>query len=111
MELLAFLKLAFYMTNDEKYEKQYLKMINEQHYLTNMSALIDQNPAWFIYYDLTMQAYLFPILIQCENDLKLKSFYQNCMDKWISFRGRPVWAETNGRNAGWSDTPKVFECR
>ncbi|HEY4935000.1 MAG TPA: two-component regulator propeller domain-containing protein [Puia sp.] len=86
MELLAFLKLAYYMTNDEKYETQYLRMINEQHYLENMSALMDQNPAWFIYYDLTMQVYLFPILIQCEKDPKLKSFYQNYMDKWMSLR-------------------------
>jgi len=86
MELLAFLKLAYYMTNDEKYEKQYLRMINEQHYLTNMSALIEQNPAWFIYYDLSMQVYLFPILIQCEKDPKLKSFYQHYMDKWMSLR-------------------------
>lgn len=86
MELLAFLKLAYYMTNDEKYEKQYLHMINEEHYLENMSALVDQNPAWFIYYDVTMQVYLFPILIQCEKDPKLKLFYQNYMDKWMSMR-------------------------
>jgi len=86
MELLAFLKLAYYMTNDEKYEKQYLRMINEQHYLTNMSALIEQNPAWFIYYDVTMQAYLYPILLHCETDPQLKAFYQKHLDSWMDRR-------------------------
>ena len=86
MELLAFLKLAYYLTNDEKYQQNYLYMINKEHYLENMAASMDQNPAWFIYYDLTMQVYLFPILIQCEKDPQLKAFYQNYMDKWMEHR-------------------------
>jgi len=86
MELLAFLKLAFYVTNDEKYQRQYLHMIKDEHYLDNMAALVDQNPAWFIYFDVTMQAYLFPILIQCEKDPALKAFYESYMDKWMEHR-------------------------
>ena len=86
MELLAFLKLAYFVTNDEKYQKQYLRLINQQHYLTNMSGLVDQNPAWFIYYDLTMQAYLYPIFLECEKDPKLLAFYQRHMDQWMARR-------------------------
>ncbi len=86
MELLAFLKLAYYMTNDEKYQQHYLHMINKEHYLENMAESIDQNPAWFIYYDLTMQAYMFPILIHCEKNPRLLAFYQQYMDKWMQYR-------------------------
>jgi hypothetical protein len=86
MELLTFLKLAYFVTNDEKYQQQYLHFINEEHYLDNMSALVDQNPAWFIYYDVTMQAYLYPILLECEKDPKLIAFYQQHMDNWMEHR-------------------------
>ena len=86
MELLTFLKLAYYCTNDEKYQQQYLRMINKEHYLDNMAELTNQNPAWFIYYDVTMQAYLYPILLHCEKDPKLLAFYQQHIDKWMERR-------------------------
>jgi hypothetical protein len=86
MELLAFLKLAYYLTNNEKYQQYYLRFINEEHYLENMAAIADQNPAWFIYFDVTLQVYLFPILLHCEKDPKLLAFYEQYMDKWMQRR-------------------------
>lgn len=86
MELLAFLKLAYYVTNDDKYQQQYLRLINEEHYLDNMDMLVYQNPAWFIYFDVTMQAYLYPILLQCEKDPKLLAFYTRHIDNWMEYR-------------------------
>ena len=47
MEVLAFLKLAYYMTGNGKYQQHYLRLINEEHYLENMSKIPRQNPAWF----------------------------------------------------------------
>jgi hypothetical protein len=86
MELLAFLKLAYYMTDDRKYEQHYLRLIQEEHYLDNMADLTRQNPAWFVYYDVMMQAYLYPILIKCEKDPQLKAWYQQHMDNWMELR-------------------------
>jgi hypothetical protein len=86
LELLAFLKLAYFMTYDQKYEQQYLRLINEEHYLDNMADIPNQNPAWFIYFDATMQAYLYPILLRCEKDPKLLAFYQDQMDIWMAHR-------------------------
>jgi len=86
MELLTFLKLAYYMTGDNKYQQHYLRLINEEHYLENMDRVPDQNPAWFIYYDVTMQAYLVPILLQCEKDPKLLAFYKKFAEKWMAKR-------------------------
>lgn len=86
MELLAFLKLVYYCTNDEKYQQHYLQLINKEHYLDNMAALTEQNPAWFIYYDVTMQAYLYPILLHCEKDPRLLAFYQHHLDNWMKHR-------------------------
>lgn len=86
MELLAFLKLAYFMTGDEKYQQHYLQLIKEEHYLENLDKVADQNPAWFVYYDVTMQAYLIPILLQCEKDPQLLAFYKKFADKWMAKR-------------------------
>jgi hypothetical protein len=86
MELLAFLKLAYHVTKDKKYQQHYLHLIKEEHYLDNMSKIVHQDPAWFIYFDVILQAYLYPILLKCETDPQLLSFYQRHMDEWMQFR-------------------------
>ena len=86
MEILAFLKLAYYMTGREKYQQHYLKLINQEHYLDNVKNLLNQNPAWFIYFDVTMQAYLFPILMHCEKDPSLRLTYSNILNAWMDKR-------------------------
>jgi hypothetical protein len=86
MELLSFLKLAYYVTGNKDYEKRYRHLIDEEHYLENMSKIKDQDPAWFIYFDVIMQAYLYPILIKCETDPKLRDFYSKHMDEWMEKR-------------------------
>jgi len=86
LELLAFLKLGYYITSNEKYQQHYLKLINQEHYLDNVRNLTNQNPAWFIYYDVTMQAYLFPILLHCEKDESLKSAYTAVLNTWMDKR-------------------------
>jgi hypothetical protein len=86
MELLAFLKLAYYLTGNEKYQQHYLRLINEEHYLENMSKVPEQNPAWFVYYDVTLQVYLYPIFLHCEKDPKLLSFYRQHLEQFMERR-------------------------
>lgn len=86
MELLGFLKLAHHMTNDEKYQREYLRLIEKEHFLENMAQVVHQNPAWFIYFDVVLQAYIYPILLKCEKDPKRLAFYQNHMDEWFEKR-------------------------
>ena len=86
MELLAFLKLAYYMTGDIKYQQHYLHLIKDEHYLDNMANILHQNPAWFVYYDVIMQAYLYPVLLRCEKDPQILQFYQHHIDEWMQKR-------------------------
>ncbi|ODS81956.1 MAG: regulator [Cytophagaceae bacterium SCN 52-12] len=86
MEILAFLKLAYHVTGDGKYQKEYLRLIEEEHYLDNMKQVTKQNPAWFIYFDVVLQAYLYPILLGAEKDEKLQQFYREHMDEWFELR-------------------------
>jgi hypothetical protein len=86
MELLGFLKLAYYMTDDEKYQKEYLRLIKEENYLQNMANIPHQNSAWFIYYDVILAAYAYPVLLKCEKDPELLKFYEDHIDKWMEAR-------------------------
>ena len=86
-ELLAYLKFAAHITGDVKYEKEYHRLIDQEGYLKNASGLNSKNPAWQIYFDRTMEGYLFPILLKYETDPVLNTFYRNLIDEWI--KGQP----------------------
>lgn len=90
-ELLAYLKFAAAITGNEKYEKEYRRLINDVGYLENVSRLNHKNPAWQIYFDLTMEGYLFPILLKYEKDPELKTFYENLAKEWMA-------RQTSGEN-------------
>ncbi len=82
-ELLAYMKLAAHITGNEKYEKAYRQLIEKDGYLENAGRLNHKNPAWQIYFDLTMEGYIFPILLKYEKDPKLHQFYTNLIEEWM----------------------------
>ncbi|SHG81970.1 hypothetical protein SAMN04488109_1994 [Chryseolinea serpens] len=86
MEVLSFLKFAHYITGEEKFQQEYLRLIQTEHYLDNMANVPHQNPAWFIYFDVILAAYQYPILLKTETDPKLKQFYENHIDQWLERR-------------------------
>lgn len=88
LELLAYLKFAGHITGNVKYEIEYQRLIKDEDYLENVSRLISKNPAWQIYFDRTMEGYLFPILLRYETDPKLHEFYSQLIDKWMA--GQPA---------------------
>ena len=86
MELLGFLKLAYYMTADEKYQAEYLRLIKDEKYLENMGNIPKQNSAWFVYYDVILAAYAYPVLLKCEKDPQLLKSYEDHIDQWMDAR-------------------------
>ncbi|WP_160143712.1 regulator [Chryseolinea soli] len=86
MEVLSFLKFAHYITGEEKFQQEYLRLIQTEGYLDNMANIPHQNPAWFIYFDVILSAYQYPILLKTETDPKLKKFYENHIDQWLERR-------------------------
>ncbi len=83
-ELLAFLKFAYGITNDQKYQNEYLRLINRENYLKNIASLNHTNPAWYIFFDETLNCYLFPLLLEYEKDPIIKKIYEKCMDEWYT---------------------------
>jgi len=84
LELQAYLKFAGHITGDDKYEKEYLRLIEKEGYMDNIAHLNSKNPAWQIYFDRTMEGYLFPILLKYETDPKLHEFYSKLIDEWMA---------------------------
>ena len=82
-ELLAYLKFTYGITGDEKYQKEYLRLINEHGYLENAKGINSKNPAWQIYFDLTMEGYMFPILFKYEADPGIRAVYSEMLEKWM----------------------------
>ncbi len=81
-ELLAFLKFTYGITHDKKYQNEYLRLINKEGYLHNIATLNRVNPAWYIFFDETMNCYLYPLLLRYEDDPALKKVYEHSMDEW-----------------------------
>jgi hypothetical protein len=82
-ELLAYLKLAAHITGNGKYEKEYIRLIEDEGYLANASQLNSKNPAWQIYFDRTMEGYLFPILLRYEENPEYRRAYEILAEEWM----------------------------
>lgn len=83
-ELLAFLKFTYGITHDKKYQNEYLRLINKEGYLHNIAALNHTNPAWYIFFDETLNCYLYPLLLRYENDPAIRKVYEKSMDEWYA---------------------------
>lgn len=83
-ELLTFLKFTYHISGEQKYQDAYLRLIREEHYLENAAQLNRKNPAWFIYFDVSLAGYLFPILLKYETDPQLKLCCENLIDEWFA---------------------------
>jgi hypothetical protein len=83
MELLAYLKLAAHITGDEKYQNEYVRLIEKEGYLDNALELNSKNPAWQVYFDRTMEGYLFPILLKYEENPEYRKSYERLADEWM----------------------------
>jgi hypothetical protein len=82
-ELLAYLKFTYGITGEEKYQQEYLKLINEHGYLENAKGINTKNPAWQIYFDLTMEGYMFPLLFKYETNPKIREVYSEMLENWM----------------------------
>ena len=83
LELLSFLKFAYHITGDEKYQKAYLKLIHEDGYIENARMLHNTNPAWETYFDIYLALYVYPPLLMYEEDPAILNEYQNHLDQWF----------------------------
>jgi hypothetical protein len=83
LEMLSFLKLTFHITGEQKYQDEYLKLINKHNFLENIERMNHQNEAWKTYIDAFLSTFVYPALLKYEDDPKLKSIYATHMNEWF----------------------------
>ncbi len=83
LEILSFLKFGYAITNNQKYQDAYLKLIHEEHYIQNAHKLHNTNPSWETYFDIYLALYIYPALINYEKDTALKAEYVRHMNEWF----------------------------
>jgi Tfp pilus assembly protein FimT len=87
LEILSYLKLARHMSAEEKYQKHYLILLHDHHYLENIKQVKTMNPAWRTHIDDELLALVFPVLLQYEKDPELLKAYYNAFEQWYTAAG------------------------
>ncbi len=85
VELLSYLKLAYHVSGDEKYQKAYLDLIHNHHYLENARTAKNFNPSMITHIDDELLALAYPCLLTCETDPAIRAVYMESFERW--YRG------------------------
>tara|TARA_R110002124_G_scaffold55708_3_gene157722 strand:+ start:30790 stop:33057 length:2268 start_codon:yes stop_codon:yes gene_type:complete len=84
LEILSFLKFAHAITGKAVYQEAYIKLIKVHGYLENAKQLYTTNPAFETYFDIYMALYIYPPLINLEEDPELKAEYRKHLGQWFA---------------------------
>jgi len=82
LEILSYLKLAYHVSSDEKYQREAKKLLTEYGYLENIKQVKTINPAWRTHIDDELLALAFPVLMQYETDPLLIETYHTAFEQW-----------------------------
>lgn len=97
LEILSYLKLAWHVSGKEKYQQEYLKLLNEHHYRNNVLQAKTVMPAWRTYIDDELVALAYPALMLYEEDPDLLRIYRKSMNNWYEackYDGSPYFFYT-----------------
>ena len=84
VEMLSYLKAAYHMTGEEKYQQHYLGLIHEHGYAENARKSKVMGPAWRTHIDDELLAISYPALLQYETDAELQKIYHESVEKWYA---------------------------
>ncbi|HLJ45636.1 MAG TPA: hypothetical protein VKU01_06500 [Bryobacteraceae bacterium] len=93
LELLCFLKTAYHITRDEKYEKEYRKVAFELKYAEQMTRYQEYRRE-INYSDEELAMLPFYLAFRYEEDPKLLGFYRSALGQWwdnIRREKNPLW--------------------
>lgn len=82
IELLGFLKTTAHLTGDQKYEREYRRLMDEYDYLNLARAPKPTNPAERTDIDSSLLALVFPALLGAETDPTLREAFLEGLHQW-----------------------------
>jgi len=84
VEILSYLKLAFHVSGERRYQDEYLKLLGEHDYAANVREAKTTNPTWRTHIDDELLALAYPCLLTHEDDPKLRRLYRESLDHWYA---------------------------
>ncbi|MBI4558864.1 MAG: regulator [Candidatus Hydrogenedentes bacterium] len=82
VEILSFLKAAYHMTGNQKYQDHYLRLLNEHGYAANVRRAKTYAMSWRTHIDDELLSLAYPALFLYEDDPELKQLYRESIDHW-----------------------------
>lgn len=82
VELLSYLKLAYSMTGDKKFDQHYKMLIEKHNYAKNALYPKNTNPGLRTHIDDELLALAFPALVENEKDPTLGKMYLQSVEQW-----------------------------
>ena len=84
VEILSFLKVTYHITGDEKYQKEYLRLLRDEGYAGNVRRAKTFAPAWRTHIDDELLALAYPGLLRYEEDPAMRALYLDSLDYWYA---------------------------
>ncbi|TKJ39515.1 MAG: regulator [Planctomycetes bacterium B3_Pla] len=84
VEILSFLKLAYHVSGDLRYQNEYSNLLYKHDYAANVRRAKTYNPTWRTHIDDELLALAYPSLLLHEKDPKLRRLYRESIDHWYA---------------------------
>ncbi len=82
LEMLSYLKVAYHVSGNKKYERTYRNLIEKYHFAENARHAKTYNPSWRTHIDDGLLPLVYPALFLYEKDPNLIKIYQESLDWW-----------------------------
>jgi hypothetical protein len=84
VEILSYLKLAYHVSGEIRYQNEYLKLLYEHDYAGNVRHAKTTNPTWRTHIDDELLALAYPCLLIHEDEPKLQRLYRESLNHWYA---------------------------
>lgn len=84
LEILSFLKLAYHVSGNEKYQKEFYKLFDDYSYRDNIAKAKSTIKSWITYIDDELLALTYPVLVEYETDPEVKKLIEQSVEQWYS---------------------------
>ncbi len=82
LEILSYLKLAYHVSGDKKYQEEFYKLYNDHHYRDNITHAKSTIKSWITFIDDELLALAYPVLVEYEDDPEVKKVIMKSVDQW-----------------------------
>ncbi|HUW59799.1 MAG TPA: two-component regulator propeller domain-containing protein [Candidatus Bathyarchaeia archaeon] len=88
VEILSYLKATWHVTGDDKYAREYRRLLFDEGYAENVRRAKTYIPGWRTHIDDELLALAYPALLAYETDPELRALYRESVEGWYLGAGK-----------------------